>query len=166
MKTARSLSYFSEVAATRIVSPRPASTTNHSSPAMIAVAGPACSGWGRGYPVPRRMRERLSNKFVIDDLGPRLHRASQLVHRGSRHPFSRHLLGLQHGDGFVRDVQDIDDAEVNAADVGGVVVENPDEFQVVRRIDANFLIELFAQPFHQRVSRIDVTSDADRDLVM
>src|SRR5437667_9521768 len=135
MNTPRRFSYFSDVAAMRIVAPRPASTRNHLSPATIAVAAPACSGFGRGLPVPRRMRARLSNKFVIDNLRPRLHRAPRIAQRGSRHPFAGHLLCFFDAHFFSRGVEHIGDAEVNAADVGGVVVDDADEFHSVTRSD-------------------------------
>src|SRR5207253_4669995 len=118
MNTARIFSYFKAVAATRIVTPRPESTRNHASPAVMAVDGPACWGSGRGMPVPRTIRARLSNKLVINDLRPRLHRASRAGQRPARHPFPAHLLCLFHVYALLADVEDVGHAEVHAAHVG------------------------------------------------
>src|SRR6266568_5545739 len=117
MKTPRRFSYFSDVAAMRIVAPRPASTRNHLSPATIAVAAPAWFGFGLGLPVPRRMTARLSNKVVINNLRPRFQRGSRFVNRCARHPLSDHFLGLLDCHIARRNVEQIGRAEVNAADV-------------------------------------------------
>ena len=50
----------------RIVAPRPASTANHSSPRSTTVQGPACSGFGRGKPVPINTHE-IGEGVVFDD---------------------------------------------------------------------------------------------------
>src|SRR2546428_4005141 len=146
MNTPRRFSYFSDVAAMRIVAPRPASTRNHLLPAMIAVAAPAWSGFGRGLPVPRRMRARLSNKLVIDNLRPRFQRLSPPLDRGTRHPFADHFFRFPHAHITAAHFEHIGGAEVNAADVGGTVVDDADEHHVVIRADLHFFVQLFAQP--------------------
>src|SRR2546426_5302777 len=118
MNTARILSYFKGVAARRIVTPRPESTRHHASPAVMAVDGPACCGSGRGMPVPRTIRARLSNKLVIDDLRPRLHRASRAGQRPARHPLPAHLLRLFDVNTLLTDVEHVGHAKVYAAHVG------------------------------------------------
>src|SRR5437899_1072624 len=118
MNTARILSYFKGVAATRIVTLRPESTRNHPSPAMMAADGPACCGSGRGMPVPRTISARLSNKLVIDDLRPRLHRTASTSQRPARHPLPAHLLRLLDVHTFFADVEHVGHAKMHAAHVG------------------------------------------------
>src|SRR5712692_5414386 len=166
MKTPRRFSYCSGVAATRMVAPRPASTRNHLSPATMAVAGPAWFASGRGNPVPRRITARLSNKFVIDDLRPRLHRVARVAQGAARHPLARHFVSLLHADLSARGVEQVGGAEVNAADVGGVVVDDADELHIVARPDPDLFVELALQSFQQCLSGIDVTTDSQRQLVM
>src|SRR6266513_1402410 len=146
MKTPRMFSYFSSVDAMRIVAPRPASTRNHLSPARTAVAGPARSGFGRGLPVPRRMMDSaLANKMVINDLRPRLQGITNAAQRGSRHPFAGHLLRFLDDHIAASGVQHIGGAEVDAADVGAVVVDHADELHRVIAADEHLFVELFLQ---------------------
>src|SRR2546423_4635011 len=115
----------------RSVAPRPASTTNQRSPTTIAVDAPAWFASGLGYPVPRRMSRTLSKNFVINDLRPRLHRLARGGEPRARHPFAAHLLGLDHDDVARGAVEDEAGAEVHAADLGRLLVDDADEAQVV-----------------------------------
>src|SRR5438045_1244488 len=145
------LSYFRSVAAIRIVAPRPASTRNHLSPATTTVAAPACAGSGRGKPVPMRItsiaavRIALSNECVIHDLRPRLHRLAQRTESATRQPLAGHLLRFAHRDVAPRRPQQIDDAEVHAADGGGFVVDDAGELKVVVVGGGGLLVKLLTE---------------------
>src|SRR5437870_13865041 len=102
------------------------------------------------------MSRTLSKDFVINDLRPRFHRLARGGELRARHPFAAHLLNLDHDDVARRAVEDEARAEVDAADLGRLLVDAADEAQLVVAVDAHLLAEPLPQSVHETVPRADV----------
>ncbi len=107
------------------------------------------------------------NVPVVNDLRPRLHPLAHCRQLRARHPRAGHLLGLADGDVARCRIEHVHGAEVNAADVGGVVVEDAHEGHVVIAFHADLLLQLLLQSLEDRRRvGIDVSADAEGELVM
>ena len=101
---------------------------------------------------------------VEDEPAPRLEPVGDGRDVGSRRRTRRVSLSVSRiGDRPARRVGDVDRAEVDRADLGRVVVEQPDEPELRDEVGDELLAPLAAQPAEQAaVARVEVAADADR----
>src|SRR5260370_730763 len=74
-------------------------------------------------------------ELVVDDLRPRFHGRSPLAQPRQGSPFALHLLRFQDADAIAGRGQDVDRAEVDAADLRGLVVEDAGKGELVGVVD-------------------------------